>query len=138
MYLFILESIGMSELILIGIVALIIFGPRKLPGIAKTVGKTIADLKRTTNEFKETWEKESSMAEIQNEMQDFSIELSKIKKISTEQAIEKNVIEVSPKTKEEIIVSEETKIENPSVQAQESQKISGITGNLPSEKQSWL
>ena len=61
MYLFILESIGISELILIGIVALIIFGPRKLPQMAKTFGKTMADFKRTTNEFKETWEREASV-----------------------------------------------------------------------------
>ena len=63
MFLFILESIGMSELILIGIVALIIFGPRKLPQIAKTVGKTMADFKNATNEFKETWEREASFIE---------------------------------------------------------------------------
>ena len=60
MYLFILESIGMSELILIGMVALIVFGPRKLPEMARTVGKTMADFRKTTNEFKETWEKEAS------------------------------------------------------------------------------
>lgn len=63
MYLLILESIGMSELILIGIVALIIFGPRKLPQMAKTMGKTMADFRRATNEFKETWEREASVLE---------------------------------------------------------------------------
>lgn len=61
MFILILESIGMSELILIGIVALIIFGPRKLPQMAKTVGKTMADFRRATNEFKETWEREASV-----------------------------------------------------------------------------
>ena len=58
MYLFILESIGTSELILIGILALIFLGPRKLPQIAKTIGKTMADFRNTTNEFKSTWQKE--------------------------------------------------------------------------------
>ena len=58
MYLFILESIGTSELILIGIIALIFLGPRKLPQIAKTIGKTIADFRNTTNEFKSTWQRE--------------------------------------------------------------------------------
>lgn len=59
MYLLILESIGTSELILIGIIALIVFGPRKLPQMAKTIGKTMADFRRTTNEFKTTWEQEA-------------------------------------------------------------------------------
>lgn len=59
MYLFILESIGTSELLLIGIIALIVFGPRKLPEIGKTIGKTMADFRKTTNEFKATWEREA-------------------------------------------------------------------------------
>jgi|SRR5215207_4674488 len=63
MYLFILESIGTSELILIGIIALIFLGPRKLPQIAKTIGKTMADFRNTTNEFKETWQREVDFEE---------------------------------------------------------------------------
>jgi Tat protein translocase TatB subunit len=62
-YLFILESIGTSELILIGIIALIFLGPRKLPQIAKTIGKTMADFRNTTNEFKSTWEREVNFEE---------------------------------------------------------------------------
>ena len=58
MFLFILESIGTSELILIGIIALIFLGPRKLPQIAKTIGKTMADFRNTTQEFKSTWQRE--------------------------------------------------------------------------------
>ena len=63
MFLFIFESIGTSELILIGIIALIFLGPRKLPQIAKTIGKTMADFRGTANEFKSTWEKEVDFEE---------------------------------------------------------------------------
>ena len=63
MFLFILESIGTSELILIGIIALIFLGPRKLPQIARTIGKTMADFRSTTNEFKSTWEREVNFEE---------------------------------------------------------------------------
>lgn len=59
MFLFILESIGMQELFLVGIVALIVFGPRKLPEMARMIGKTMAEFRRVTGEFKETWEKEA-------------------------------------------------------------------------------
>jgi Tat protein translocase TatB subunit len=62
-FLFIFESIGTSELILIGIVALIFLGPRKLPQIAKTIGKTMADFRNTTNEFKATWQREVDFEE---------------------------------------------------------------------------
>lgn len=49
----------MQELFLVGIVALIVFGPRKLPEMARMIGKTMAEFRRVTGEFKETWEKEA-------------------------------------------------------------------------------
>lgn len=63
MFLFILESIGTSELLLIGIIALIFLGPRKLPQIARTVGKMMSEFRNTTNEFKSTWEREVNFQE---------------------------------------------------------------------------
>lgn len=63
MFLLIFESLGTSELILIGIVALIFLGPRKLPQIARTIGKTMADFRNTTNEFKSTWQREVDFEE---------------------------------------------------------------------------
>ena len=63
MYLFIFESIGTSELILVGIVALIFLGPRKMPQIARKIGKIMADFRGTANEFKTTWEREVNFEE---------------------------------------------------------------------------
>lgn len=60
MFLLILESIGTSELILVAVVALIVFGPRKLPEMAKKFGKTMAEFRNATNEFKTTWEREAA------------------------------------------------------------------------------
>jgi len=62
-FLFILESIGTSELILIGVIALIFLGPRKLPEIARKIGKITAEFRNTTNEFKQTWEREVNFEE---------------------------------------------------------------------------
>ena len=63
MYLFIFESIGTSELILVGIVALIFLGPRKMPEIARKIGRVMADFRGTANEFKTTWEREVNFEE---------------------------------------------------------------------------
>lgn len=63
MYLFILESIGTSELLLIGLIALIVFGPRKLPQMAKTIGRTMSEFKRAGQEFRSTWEREAVIEE---------------------------------------------------------------------------
>ena len=48
---------------MIGIVALIFLGPRKLPQIARTIGKMMAEFRTTTNEFKATWQREVDFAE---------------------------------------------------------------------------
>lgn len=63
MFLFIFESIGTSELILVGIVALIFLGPRRLPEIAKKIGKITAEFRGTANEFKDTWKREVDFEE---------------------------------------------------------------------------
>ena len=58
MFLFIFEGLGTSELILILVVALVLFGPRKLPQLSRSLGKSLANFKRASEDFKQTWEKE--------------------------------------------------------------------------------
>jgi sec-independent protein translocase protein TatA len=53
-----LGSIGMPELVIIFIIALIIFGPRKLPELGRSLGRSIAEFKRASNELKNTLEEE--------------------------------------------------------------------------------
>jgi len=51
-------SIGGPELVLILVIALIVFGPRKLPEIGKSVGKMMNEFRRASNDFKRTIEEE--------------------------------------------------------------------------------
>src|SRR5512142_1748976 len=51
-------SIGMPELVLIFVVALLVFGPRKLPEIGKSIGKGLAEFKRASDDLKRTIEQE--------------------------------------------------------------------------------
>src|SRR4030042_1900884 len=51
-------SLGMQEVIIIFVLALIIFGPRKLPELGKSLGKGLAEFKKASNELKQTWEDE--------------------------------------------------------------------------------
>ena len=89
MYLFILESIGTSELILIGIVALIIFGPRKLPQMAKTIGKMMAEFRGATNEFKTTWQREASFEEESNQIKNLFEEPEAVRNLQIEENSQK-------------------------------------------------
>ncbi len=58
-------SIGMPELIIIFVIALIIFGPRKLPELGRSLGKSLSEFKRASNELKSTLEEEIRMEEQQ-------------------------------------------------------------------------
>lgn len=63
-------SIGFPEIIMIFIVVLLVFGPKKLPEIAKMMGKTIRDFKRTVNDAKATIEEEFDKADITKDIKD--------------------------------------------------------------------
>jgi len=56
-------SIGMPELVVIFVIALIIFGPRKLPELGKSLGRSINEFKRASNELKSTLEEEVRLDE---------------------------------------------------------------------------
>jgi sec-independent protein translocase protein TatA len=58
-----LGSIGMPELIIIFVIALIIFGPRKLPELGRSLGKSINEFKKASNELKSTLEEEIRLDE---------------------------------------------------------------------------
>ena len=57
----ILDSLGSTELLFILVVALIFFGPRKLPQLAKTMGKGLAEFRKASDDFKRTWEREVAL-----------------------------------------------------------------------------
>jgi Tat protein translocase TatB subunit len=62
--LLILESLGSTELVFILIMALVFFGPRKLPQLSRTLGKNIATFRRASDDFKRTWDREVSLEEL--------------------------------------------------------------------------
>jgi TatA/E family protein of Tat protein translocase len=57
-------SLGIPEMILIFIVALIVFGPKRLPEIGRTLGKALGEFKKATDDFKNTIEREVRVEEI--------------------------------------------------------------------------
>jgi len=59
-------SIGGPEVILLFIAALLLFGPRRLPEIGRTLGKTVADFRRATNDFRMNLEREVRIEEIKD------------------------------------------------------------------------
>ena len=61
MVLLILESLGSTELVFILVMALVFFGPRKLPQISRSLGKNLAEFRRASEDFKRTWDREVTL-----------------------------------------------------------------------------
>ena len=58
MFALILETLSSTELLFILVIALIFFGPRKLPQLARSIGKSMAEFRKASEDFKRTWERE--------------------------------------------------------------------------------
>jgi TatA/E family protein of Tat protein translocase len=67
MVLLFLESLGTTELLVILVVALVLFGPRKLPEMTRKFGKSLNEFKRAGDEFKRTWEREVALESVERE-----------------------------------------------------------------------
>ena len=81
-------SIGMPELILIFVVALLVFGPKKLPEIGKSLGKGLAEFKRASDELKKTIEQEieqgkHEVASVRDEVASVSSSLKSAARLET-------------------------------------------------------
>ena len=65
-------GIGMPELIMVLVIALIVIGPKKLPDLARALGRGIAEFKKATNEVKANLE----IGEVEEELRDMKEELA--------------------------------------------------------------
>jgi TatA/E family protein of Tat protein translocase len=68
-------GIGMPELILILAVALVVIGPKKLPDLAKSLGKAMGEFKKATNDIKDSMQLDSGIEEVKTSFEDLGKEL---------------------------------------------------------------
>ena len=85
-------SIGPAELILIFVIALLVFGPKKLPEISKSIGRAVREFRRTSDEIKDKIEQEIQASEFKEIKDDLKKDLS--------QDIYKEVIEEKEEKKD--------------------------------------
>ena len=69
-------GMGMPEILLILAIALIVIGPKKLPDLAKSMGKAFGEFKRATQDFKQALDVESDLRDVKRTFDD--IDLGKI------------------------------------------------------------
>lgn len=122
-------------MLLVGIVALVIFGPRKIPELARKAGKMMAEFRKVSDEFRSTWEREALLDEDEKKAFDFSDEAlarepspPMIEEVAGPEAFEEAQGAEPPEVRE---ITEEEEIERlKSVEASESED--------ENDKENWL
>ena len=94
-------GIGMPEMLVILALALIIIGPKKLPDLAKSLGRAMREFKRATSEFKETIQLESELSDVKDTFNDFKDEVKEAVDLNLKSVDQKtDTIETSDKKKD--------------------------------------
>lgn len=68
-------NIGLPEMIFIMVIALLVFGPKKLPEIGRTVGKAIREFKKSTDDIKDKFEEQIRAEEFKSIQDDLKKDL---------------------------------------------------------------
>ena len=63
-------GIGMPEMLLILAIALIVIGPKKLPDLAKYLGRAIGEFKKAASDFKESIDIDNNISDVKNQIKD--------------------------------------------------------------------
>jgi TatA/E family protein of Tat protein translocase len=67
---FVFGPLGVPEIILIFVVALLLFGPRQMPNIGRSIGRALGEFRRASNDFKRTIEDEVSAEDLREVQRD--------------------------------------------------------------------
>ena len=65
-----MPSLGPLEILVVGVLALIVFGPERLPDIARTIGRTLSELRRMASEVRTEFETGLNLDEVEDEPED--------------------------------------------------------------------
>jgi len=94
-------GMGMPEIILILAIALIVIGPKKLPDLAKSLGRALGEFKKATHEFKQTIEIDEEVQTVKKSLDEMENDIRKAVTSEEEDSTESADTEPSPETKTE-------------------------------------
>ncbi len=117
-------NIGLPELLIIVAIALIVFGPNKLPELARAFGKAMREFKKATEEVKESFEAETKeLEEFKHNLTDENLLADLAEQISPpEPAVEEASVQSGPSAPEENPPPEEASAHQPEEEVKEKMK----------------
>jgi TatA/E family protein of Tat protein translocase len=133
---FILDSLGGTELLFILVIALIFFGPRKLPQLARSMGKGLAEFRKASDDFKRTWEREVELESVRagdNSMLNSDSQFEPAESTASNEAVPETEAPLYKTADSESVVSRESSFSTPESDTSESS-----TPLEPTRKQDWL
>ena len=131
----ILEQLGSTELLFILVMALVFFGPRKLPQLSRSLGKSVAEFRRASDDFKRTWEREVSFEESNSGIAANSVTLSNENSILNEtvgRSLQQPTIE--PVAADQVIPRQSSEVDT----SQSSDSSDFADDAQPPRKRDWL
>lgn len=95
-------GIGMPELLIILVVALIVFGPNKLPEVGKSMGRAVREFKKAINEFKQSMDVDTDLTEVKKAFDEIKGDVKETIEIKPKPEPEKKAetVEKTPEQKE--------------------------------------
>ena len=128
-------NIGLPELLIIVAIALIVFGPNKLPELARAFGKAMREFKKATEELKESFEAETKdLEEFKHTLTDENLLADLAERISPpEPAVEETSAPSSPSVPAETPPPEEASAQNVEEKIEEKKKeeLEGVKEGMP-------
>lgn len=116
----ILESLGSTEFVFILLMALVFFGPRKLPQLSRTIGKNLASFRRASDDFKRTWDREVNLEELNMSHIDLEPNLSSQNSILDQTSAQPSLPTIEPVEPDRIVPRNSTAVDTtPAPQAPE-------------------
>lgn len=91
-------GIGMPELIVILAVALIVIGPKKLPDLARSLGRALNEFKRASRDFKDSLDIDDNLTDIKKNLTEINDEVRGALKATTQKQSPADSIEIPPLT----------------------------------------
>ena len=88
-------GLGIPELIVIFVIALVVFGPKKLPDLGKSIGRAMAEFKKASEEFQESVRSEMKEVEKGADLE----EIKKLGELSVDKEAGKPAAEQAPEQK---------------------------------------